>query len=129
MFFHTRFSMEHDCFFWMFAFGVGLLFISVVSFFLCYQILQEYNYFIVTHVLNYICTVETVVFLLLSVFFLLFSIVKVFIFALDHSQLWIGMIGVIGIPVSVVFIIPLALQLYGIRLQRSGFLILCIILK
>ena len=115
----------------MIAAGIGLLFASVAWFYFCCKIRlhhKERNLLLVTNKLKSICYIEAAISIIYLVAFDFFAIGDAAAICSRWRNCFPGF-AVIGIPISVFLIIPVALKIHGIRSGRSGFLIPYLIIK
>ena len=115
----------------MIAAGIGLLFASVAWFYFCCKIRlhhKERNLLLVTNKLKSICYIEAAISIIYLVAFDFFAIGDAEAICSWRKYCFPG-VAVIGIPISVFLIIPVALKIHGIRSGRSGFLIPYLIIK
>ena len=116
---------------WIIAGGIGLLFASVAWFYLCFKLRlhhKERNLLLITNKLKIFCYIEASISMFYLVFFNLYAIGHAAAICSGWRYCFPAP-AIIGIPVSVFFIIPVAMKIHGIRVGRPGFLIPYLIIK
>ena len=111
--------------------GIGLLFASIAWFCLCCNLRlhhKERNLQLVTKKLKIFCYIEASISMFFLVAFDIYRIVDAAAICPERSCSFPAPV-VIGVPISLLFLIPVAMKIHGIRLGHSGFLIPYLIIK